>query len=150
MNKKNCVSGILWAVFFLYFINLCGSLEAEASYWPRMISVIGLVLSVLSAAASAVKWKSEKGEETIVPFDSSQVKRTGVALILLVFWVALMNILGFLVSSVVCMAVLFVGYEPVKTRKNIIRDILVAVIFGVAMYGLFTALGISFPGGIFI
>lgn len=56
-----------------------------------------------------------------------------------------MTTIGFLVSSVVALCAIALVFEPVKSKQNLVRDIVVCVIFGVAFYFLFKFLGIHFP-----
>lgn len=149
MNRKNCISGLFWAAFFLFFLYLDSQMGEEASYWPGIISKLGLVLSLASSAVSALKWRTSEGE-SLVPFHGAQVKRLELAFILLALWIVCMNIVGFLVSSVLFMALIGVLFEPVREKKYFIRDVVVAVVFAVGMYALFTALGINFPKGFLI
>lgn len=146
MNRKNCVSGLVFAAFFLFFLCLDGRMGEEGSYWPGMICKLGLLLSLLSSAVSAYKWKSETGEK-LIPFDGRQTKRLLIAVILLILWVLCLNTAGFLTASVLFMLLLGLLYEPVKTKRNLIRDGITAAIFAAGMFALFTALGISFPRG---
>lgn len=150
MNKRNCVSGIFWICFFVYFLFLCLKLDKESAYWPKLICVIGLGLSVVSTVHSAIAQKNEKGQAAVLPFSYSQMKRITIIFALLVFWVICIEIIGFLTSSVIFMAAVFIVFEPERVKKKIIRDMVAAVIFGVLMYALFTALGITFPQGIFL
>lgn len=60
MNRKNCVSGIFWTLFFLFFLYLDVQMGENASYWPGIIAKLGIALSLLSTLVSGMKWKSEK------------------------------------------------------------------------------------------
>lgn len=149
MNRKNTISGIVWAAFFLFAMILDRGNGERASLWPQIISVLGLALSLLSAAASALKWKVSKGE-ALLPMTQLQAKRFALAFFLLAAWILLMNVTGFLTASILCMAAFNIIYEPLRTGKSFARGVIVAVVFGVGIYGLFAALGISFPRGILI
>lgn len=149
MHRKNCISGLFWAAFFLFFLYLDSQMGEEASYWPGIISKLGLALSFASSAVSALKWKASAGEK-LVPFNGAQTKRLGLAFVLLLLWVICMSLVGFLVSSAVFMMLIGVLFEPVREKKNLTRDVVVAIVFAVGMYALFTALGINFPKGFLI
>lgn len=149
MHRKNCISGLFWVVFFLFFLWLDSQMGEEASYWPGIISRIGLVLSLASTLFSGLQWKASVGER-ILPFDGKQAKRLGLAFLLLLLWIVGMGIFGFLVSSAVFMALIGVIFEPVREKKVFIRDGIVAIVFAVGMFALFSALGISFPKGFLI
>ena len=149
MNRKNCISGLVFAVFFLFFLYLDVQMGEEGSYWPGIVCKLGLTLSLLSSVVSGFKWKAEAGE-ALLPFNGRQRKRLFLALALLVLWVFCLDTVGFLASSIVYMVLLGIIYEPVKTRGNLIRDGIVAVVFAVGMFALFGALGINFPRGFLI
>ena len=76
MNRKNCVSGIFWTLFFLFFLYLDVQKGENASYWPGIIAKLGIALSLLSTLVSGMKWKSEK-DEKLFPFTGAQLKRLG-------------------------------------------------------------------------
>lgn len=149
MNRKKCVSGIFWTLFFLFFLYLDVQMGENASYWPGIIAKLGIALSLLSTLVSGMKWKSEK-DEKLFPFTGAQLKRLGIALALLIIWVVCIRILGFLTSSVIVMAATGLIFELALSSKTVVRDLIVTVIFAVGMYALFTALGITFPKGILI
>ena len=149
MNRKNCVSGIFWTLFFLFFLYLDVQMGENASYSQGIIAKLGIALSLLSTLVSGMKWKSEK-DEKLFPFTGAQLKRLGIALALLIIWVVCIRILGFLTSSVIVMAATGLIFELALSSKTVVRDLIVTVIFAVGMYALFTALGITFPKGILI
>lgn len=149
MNRKNCISGIACAVFFLFFLYLDTQMGEESSYWPGIICKLGLALSLLSAGLSGLKWRAEVGEK-LIPFSGRQAKRLLLALFLLILWGFCLNLAGFLVSSAGFMILIGLLYEPVRTKKNLIRDGIAAVMFAVGMFALFSALGISFPRGFLV
>lgn len=149
MYRKNCISGIFCALFFLFFLYLDLQMGKDASYWPGMISKIGFVLSIASAAVSALKWRAAEGE-VLFPFHAMQLKRLAIASLILFFWCFGMRIIGFLVCSAVCMTLVGILFEPVREKKNLIRDVVTAVVFAAGMYALFSDLGIQFPKGFLI
>lgn len=149
MHRKNCISGLFFALFFLFFFYLDLQMGEDASYWPGIICKIGFVLSIASAVISGMKWKASEGE-VLFPFHSMQLKRLGIASLILIFWCFGMQIVGFLTCSAVCMALIGVLFEPVREKACILRDVVVAIVFAVGMYALFTALGIQFPKGFLI
>ena len=42
MNRKNCVSGIFWTLFFLFFLYLDVQMGENASYWPDHLRNLAL------------------------------------------------------------------------------------------------------------
>ena len=69
---------MIWALFFLLFLYMDTQQGEEASYWPMIVSRLGLALSVISVVISAFKWKQETGER-VFPFSREQLKRLGLA-----------------------------------------------------------------------
>ena len=117
MNRKNCVSGIFWTLFFLFFLYLDVQMGENASYWPGIIAKLGIALSLLSTLVSGMKWKSEK-DEKLFPFTGAQLNRLGIALALLIIWVVCIRILGFLTSSVIVMAATGLIFELALSSKT--------------------------------
>lgn len=146
MQKKNCFTSVICALVFLFFLIQCNSLSETAAYWPRMICIVGLVLAGLEILIEGYKWSKTAGEqEKLFPLDAEQTKRSGILLGLLILWIAGLTTLGFLVSSVLALCAIAVIFEPEKSKKNIIRDVVVCVIFGIVFYFTFKLLGIHFP-----
>lgn len=146
MQKKNCVTSFICALVFLFFLLQCNSLSESAAYWPRMICIVGLILAGLEIALEGYKWSKTAGEqEKLLPLNADQTKRSGMLLGLLVLWIAGLTTLGFLVSSVLALCAIAIVFDPEKTKKNMIRDVVVCVLFGIIFYFTFKFLGIHFP-----
>lgn len=146
MQKKNCITSLICAAIFLFFFFQCSSLTEAAAQWPRIICVVGLVLSIAEAALEGVKWSKAVGQqEKMWPLSAGQTKRSLILLGLLILWIAGLTTIGFLVSSVVALCAIAVIFEPIKDKKHLIRDVVVCVIFGIIFYVTFKFLGIHFP-----
>lgn len=146
MQKKNCITALICAAIFLFFFFQCNFLTKTAAYWPRMICVVGLALSILEAALEGVKWTMTAGQqEKMWPLTAAQTKRSLILLGLLILWIAGLTTIGFLVSSVAVLCAIAVIFEPIKDKKHLIRDVVVCVIFGIIFYVTFKFLGIHFP-----
>lgn len=151
MQKKNCFTSLICAAIFLFFLFQCNSLSETAAYWPRMICVVGLVLSVLETVLEGIKWVKTAGDqEKLWPLTGEQTKRSLILLGLLVLWIAGLTTIGFLVSSIVALCAIAIIFEPVKDKKHLIRDIVVCVLFGTLFYITFKFLGIHFPRALLI
>lgn len=151
MQKKNCFTSLICAAIFLFFLFQCNSLSETAAYWPRMICVVGLVLSVLETVLEGIKWVKTAGDqEKLWPLTGEQTKRSLILLGLLVLWIAGLTTIGFLVSSIVALCAIAIIFEPVKDTKHLIRDIVVCVLFGILFYITFKFLGIHFPRALLI
>lgn len=146
MQKKNCVTSLICAAVFLFFLFQCNSLSVTAAYWPRIICIVGLVLSGLEILLEGIKWSKAVGEqEKLWVLTGEQTKHSLMLLGILVMWIAGLTTIGFLVSSVVVLCVIAVVFDPKKSRKNLVRDIVACIVFGLMFYFLFKFLGIHFP-----
>ena len=151
MQKKNCFTSLICAALFLFLLLQSSSLSETAACWPRMICVVGLILSALEFALEGIKWVKTAGEqEKLWPLTGEQTKRSLIFLGLLALWIAGLTTIGFLSSSVVALSVIAVIFEPVRDRKHLIRDVIVCVLFGILFYVTFKLLGIHFPRALLI
>lgn len=146
MQKKNCVTSLVCAAVFLFFFFQCNSLSETAAYWPRIICIVGLVLAGLEIVLEGIKWSKTAGEqESLWVLTPEQTKNSLILLGLLILWIAGLTTIGFLVSSVLALCAIAVVFDPQKSRKHLIRDVVVCVIFGLLFYFVFKFLGIHFP-----
>lgn len=146
MQKKNCVTSVICAAVFLFFFFQCNSLNETAAYWPRIICIVGLALSGLEIALEGIKWsKNAASQDALWVLSPQQTKNSLILLGTLILWIAGLTTLGFLVSSVLALCAIAVVFDPQKTRKSLIRDVVVCVIFGLVFYFMFKFLGIHFP-----
>lgn len=146
MQKKNCVSSLICAAVFLFFFFQCNSLSETAAYWPRIICIVGLALAGAEIALEGIKWRRNTNEqEALWVLTPEQTKNSLILLGLLLLWIAGLTTIGFLVSSVLALCAIAVAFDPQKGKKNIVRDIVVCIIFGLIFYFLFKFLGIHFP-----
>lgn len=146
MNKKNCITSLICATVFAFFLHECASLSVSAAYWPRMICIVGLTLCVIEIVMEGVKWKKSAGtQEKVWVLTADQTKRGAILLSVLLLWIIGLDTLGFLVSSLIALCVTAIVFDPHCTKKNIIRDVVACVVIGVLIYVLFGYLGIHFP-----
>lgn len=146
MQKKNCFTSVICALVFFFFLLQCNALTETAAYWPRMICIVGLVLAGLEIAIEGFKWSKAAGEqEALFPLNGAQAKRALILLGLLLLWIAGLTTIGFLVSSVLALCAISIIFDPDKSKKSILRNVIVCVIFGMIIYFTFKFLGIHFP-----
>ena len=151
MQKRNCISSLVCAAVFAFFLIQCASLSASAAYWPRIICIVGLSLSVLEIVLEGIKWsKAAAKQEKLWPLSAAQTKRSLSLLGILVLWILGLNTVGFLVSSVLALCAIALVFEPIRDKKHIILDIIVCAVFGVVFYFTFQLLGIHFPDALLI
>ena len=146
MAKRNCISSLLCALVFAYFLYQCSFLKVSAAYWPKLICIAGLGLSVLECAAGAFRWlKETEGQRSLMPLSAKQLKRYLAMVVIMVIWITGLNKVGFLACSAAALCLISCLYEMERNRKNMIRNIVVSVLFAVLFYGVFSYLGIHFP-----
>ena len=149
MEKRNCISTMVLAAIFAFFLVQCNKLSVTAAYWPRIICIVGLALAALELLLEGIKWcKKAKGGEkqkALWPLNREQTLRSLILLGVMVLWIMGLKWIGFMVSSAVALAAIAVVFEPVKTRNHILRDVLIGAGFAVLFYFVFKLLGIHFP-----
>ena len=146
MEKRNCVTSLICAAVFAFFLFQCNSLSETAAYWPRIICIVGLVLAGLEILLEGFKWSSSTDkQEKLWALTPTQTKNSLILLGILILWIAGLTTIGFLVSSVAALCVIALVFDPRKSKKNLIRDIVACAVFGIIFYFLFKFLGIHFP-----
>ena len=146
MQKRNCVSSLICAAVFLFFLIQAGRLNDTAAYWPEIICTVGLGLSGLEILLEGIKWsKAADKQEKLWALTQEQTKRSLVLLGIMLLWIAGLTTLGFLVSSSAALCVIAIVFDPHKSKKSIVTDIVVGIVFGLIFYFLFKFLGIHFP-----
>ena len=150
MNKRNFWSSLIVLAFFVFFYVQAQALKESAGYWPKIICVVGAVLSVANAAVAGVKWSQEKDAAAVFPLKLPQIKNSLILLGVAIVWVFCIPRIGYLVSSVLATGAIVLLFEPVKDKKHIIRDVVVTLIFSALIYALFALLGVHFPSGLLI
>ena len=150
MYRKNMISGAVILAVFVFLLIQAGSLNEQAAYWPRFVCVIGLLLSLGNIMTSGLALKKERaagsaGEEGLFPLTGKQIVNALIVLLVLAVWGWGISRIGFLVTSVVCMSVIFLVFMPEKDMKLRVRNVLIAVAVGALFYFLFRQLGVRFP-----
>ena len=133
-------------LFFLFFFRCAIKLEGGAAYWPKLICVIGAVLSTVNAALAGVKWKKADEHATAVfPLSLAQIKRSTLMLAIAAIWIFAIPYVGYLTVSTIATVAIVVLFEPLNDKKHIARDIVITLIFSFVIYQLFVLLGVHFP-----
>lgn len=146
MQKKNCVSSIIFAAVFAFFWFQCAKLRPVPAFWPRMICVTGMALSLLEAVIEGVKWlRSRTEQQPLIPLSSAQIRRSASLLTVLALWIASVTRVGFLCSTIAALIVISLLFEPQRSVRNYVRDVIVCAVFGGIVYGTFLFLGVRFP-----
>lgn len=150
LNKRNFCTGLILFAFFAFFYAYALQLNPDATFWPKVICVTGMVLSAVNTAMAGLKWKKEQDQEAVFPLTMAQLKRAAVLTLILAAWIFILPHLGFLVTATLATGVIVLLFEPQKDKKNIIRDVIVTLVFSIVLYSMFALLGINFPKGILI
>lgn len=150
MNKKDLITYSIWGSLFFFVMLWCGSLPESAAYWPRMICIIGLTLSLIGIIRCGIVLIKERNmtRERILVLDKVQAKRAAVLLSIMIIWIALIKILGFLVSSFFAVNLIVLYFEATKSPRKLIIDFGISSVLVIGMYFLFVVLGVRFPLGI--
>ena len=64
---------------------------------------------------------------------------------ILILWAIGLTTIGFFVSSIIILCTIAIVFEPKKTKKYIVRDVVACVVFGIMFYFTFKLLGVHFP-----
>ena len=146
MQKRNCITALICAAIFIFFLIQSQMLSDTAAYWPSIICSVGLTLSCLEVLLEGIKWRRAAGnQEKFFPLTWEQTKHGLVVLGILILWVIGLSTIGFLVCSLAALCAIAVCFDPHKTKKNILRDIVVCLVIGIIVYVMFGYLGVNFP-----
>ena len=151
MQKKNCVSLLLCAAVFAFFLFKCSSLSDAAAYWPRIICIVGLTLCALKLAIDSFTWyHTKEKQEKLWVLSTGQSKRALILLGIMVLWCMGLNTVGFLVTSLIALCAVAICFEPKKTKRYIVRDVIACLVVGTMVYFLFGYLGVHYPRALLI
>ena len=150
MNKRNFFSSLFVLAFFVFFYVYSLGLSDSAAYWPKLICVVGGVLSAANAAVAGVQWQKSRDHAALFPLSLPQLKRSAVLLVVAAVWVFLVPVVGYLVTATLATLIVVLVFEPKQDKAHIIRDVVVTLIFSVVIYQLFALLGVHFPKGLLL
>ena len=150
MNKRNFFSSLFVLAFFIFFYVYAQGLSDSAAYWPKLICIVGGVLSAANAAVAGVQWQKSRDNTALFPLSAPQLKRSVLLLLVAVVWVSLVPIVGYLVTSTVATLAVVLFFEPKRDKFHLIRDVIVTLVLSVVIYQLFALLGVHFPKGLLL
>lgn len=150
MNKRNFFSSLFVLAFFIFFYVYAQGLSDSAAYWPKLICIVGGVLSAANAAVAGVQWQKNRDHAALFPLNLSQLKRSSLLLVVAAVWVFLVPIVGYLITATLATLIVVLVFEPKRDKAHVIRDIVVTLIFSVVIYQLFALLGVHFPKGLLL
>ncbi len=139
MKKGNIITSILVIALSIYVLVVCSGYPTAEAYgtgvpgpglWP--MAVAGLML--VAALALLVKAILTKPEHDVpIALWTDGTKRVYISMGILVAYVALLGILGFIISTV---AMLF-AFMQWFTKKSLVVNALISVVCTVAIYAVF-------------
>lgn len=139
MRKGNIIAGVLCGALSIYVIITClGYPTAEAygtgvpgpGLWPGIIAALLLICSVYLIVSSLLG-KKENFEE--LPMWNEGTRRVYLSMAILVVYVAVLSVVGFILSSVVMLFVFIQWFSKMKIWKSL----LISVIVTLAIYFVF-------------
>ncbi len=147
MHRNDFISGCIWLAFFVLLLVLTLTLLPErVQTYPKAVSVAGIALSVLLLIQHAGKIKAEKNAGTATKkTEAGDVKKVLLLAGCTLAYVCLINVVGFLVTSIVYM---FAIAHFTARKRNIKVAIAIAIIIPVILYLVFVvAFKVALPTG---
>lgn len=153
---QDLITGIVIAVFAISY--LIGSIYIKpsphvsigAEFMPRIYGSILLLLAVFLTYQGFLKAKQfsdiheEKGEE-----EQKDTKNAVLSFALIFAYVAFMEILGFVISSMIFLFIMSILLAPANTRHNYFTTVIYSIVLPLSTYVLFKdIMHLSLPIGI--
>ena len=151
-RRRELIGGTIFFIFAaVYFVMALQIPEFNDGFVSSdaMPKIYGILLMLLSAVQifSALRKKDtpakEEGDGKFVV-----VPEVMITFFFLILYVVLLKPLGFVISTIIFLLGMITLFTP-KEKRNIIKIVLISVIFSVAVYWLFAkVLSLSLPQGI--
>ena len=142
-KKKNLVLGLLLILICLIFYLMIFQLRSDVRLYPLFTTTIVLVFSIILLIQNHFTQLEEEEEEEIEEID---IKQLLFVIVTSGVYVGLMNIVGYVVSTLVYLLVMLFGLKLEKKKA-----ILIGVGFTIFIYVLFkVALKVPLPKGFII
>lgn len=137
MAKSNKIAGLILLALFSVGLFMTFSFPAQSSYFPKIICILGILLSILLIALA---FRGDKeGETESAPVLSRKARKMLIMMTALIILYALgITTLGFAVSTFLFMVVSGVILYPEKMTKDNKRPLVLIV-----LSGLITAVAIT-------
>lgn len=151
-KNKDLMIGIIFLIFSLLYISQIGIIKIsnfapiDSAFFPKVLSAIMIILSLIEIAVGIKKMKSEPAEED----NEEKINYINVikTFILSVAYVALLQPLGFIISSVIYATAGMIVLCPKEECKPV-KFLIISAAVSVVIYILFRyALGLVLPPGI--
>lgn len=120
----------------------------SSDFMPKLYGIILMALSAVQILIGAKGIKKEEGTND-QGNGTFLVPEVIITFVFLVLYVALLNVLGFLVSTILFLLGMVTLFTP-KEKRNIVKIILISVVFSVVVYLIFVkGFGLTLPEGFF-
>lgn len=153
---KEIISGVIIFIFAaVYFIIALSIPEFNDGFISSdfMPKIYGVVLMLLSAFQIAFGMKRQK-KENAADNQTSDVEKMKIApevlltFIMLVLYVAFLNLLGFLIATILFLLGMVTLFTP-KEKRSILKIVLISVVFSLVVYLIFVkGFSLTLPEGI--
>ena len=136
-QKTNLYAGVFSLVYGIVLFVMTAMMNAPhkpndvgADFLPRIIAILIIALSMgyLATTLVGIQRARKTGRDDAQPAEKRNVKRIIITMALLVTYVALMNTVGFLITTIVYLflQMMILGHNP--TKKQIILYAVIAVV----------------------
>lgn len=139
MKKGNIITSILVMALSIYVIVVCSGYPTAEAYgtgvpgpglWPMAVAALMLIAAIVLLIKS-IRMKPE--EDTSIAMWTDGTKRVYISMIILVIYVAVLGVLGFILSTAVMLFVFMQWFA----KKNPLITMLIAIVCTAAIYGVF-------------
>ena len=140
---------MIFGTFFITMYLWSNTLIRSAASWPKMVSVIGLVLSFIGISRyifGLIK-KKPANNEVYPIINKKNILRSLFLIITMLMWIASIKFLGFLFSSLIAINIIVQFFTSTRNFKKYTLNFCITSIIVAGMYYLFILLGVNFPVG---
>ena len=154
-KNKELIGGLIFFIFAAAYFSISLSIPkfedgfVSSDFMPKLYGVILIILSSLQIfqGISLMRKGEVKGEEN-EKTETWLVPEVILTFVFLILYVAILKPVGFLISTILFLVVMIALFSP-KEKRNIIKIILISVIFTIAVYLIFVkGLSLTLPEGI--
>lgn len=156
---KEMLTGVVFAAIAIIYLSVSalipntGAVSIGAEFMPRIYGIILLGVSLGQVFMTIGKWKKNQQQESADEGKKESIQSDPVNVIkvavLIIAYVLVMNVLGFVISSVAFLFMLAILLTPAYAKKNYVKYAMFSIILPLAAYFLFkNYLNLILPAGI--
>ena len=151
MTKNNKIAGVILLAFFGVALYMASKFPTQSAYFPKVIRILGILLSVILIVSAFVQEKNGKGGEAKA-LSAKAKKMIAIMTVLIIAYAVAITTLGFAVSTFLYIVVTGLILYPEKiTKKPVIIVVAAALILSVAITVIFkNVLYVPLPSGLLI